>query len=196
MHPSSYRLLLEIGLGSKELCDLDAEPIHVITDRSGGFGLIGGNGVGKTWILAHRLCSGIERSVLKSEAPANAKLLPGTVRWFNWPNQAEQLKTWISVHYSQDLQAFLEEASICRVLYLDDLGQERITGENDYALGMLRTIICTRHRNGLPLFWTSNLDMTGLATIYGSRIVSRMLQAWPPMRVKGDDLRLRKGGVA
>ena len=79
----------------------------------------------------------------------------------------------------------------CRFLFVDDLGQERIKGDDDWSLGAIKEILDHRYRADLPTFITSNLGVDKLSLVYGSRIVSRMLDAWPVVDFGNKNLRNR-----
>jgi len=186
-------ILETIGLALREIQAIEREPIHLVQDSPQGFGLTGGTGVGKTWHMAQRIGFQVVRIVTQCPIPDTAKIPYAYAKWVNWPDTAEILKGWVAQGFHQDLERFIEKCTICGQLYLDDIGQERITNENDYALGILRTILDSRYRNNRPVFWTSNLDLKGLTAIYGARVVSRIIDAWPPLRLDGPDLRLKRG---
>jgi DNA replication protein DnaC len=71
---------------------------------------------------------------------------------------------------------------------LDDLGSDRPT---DWAREELYVIINHRWSNELETIVTSNLDLNGLAAVYGDRIVSRIVGFGTPEYVGGKDRRLR-----
>lgn len=178
------------GVALREMKALDVQPIHSFDVPYSGFGLTGKTGLGKTWALVQFFGAVVDEIV--GDGPNSRECVPARFSfWVNWPDQAECLKRMVSGNGDgQDLNEFIERAQTCQYLFLDDLGQERIKGAEDYSLGVLKEIIDHRHRNDLPLFWTSNLTVPQLANLYGSRIVSRMMEAWPPVQVQGKDLRL------
>jgi len=192
MHDRTRFLLKQLGLSLVEARAVDAEPIHLVQDRPKGFGLIGGTGLGKTWALARHLGLQVQQRVETAPDPARATLPHLFARWRNWPGTAEDLKRWVALGYTEDIADQVEQLATCRQLYLDDLGQERIVGAEDYALGVLREVLDRRQREGLPVFWTSNLDAPGLLRVYGARTASRLLGAWPPVKMQGPDLRLTR----
>lgn len=192
MHERTRLLLSRIGLSALELEDLEAEPIHHVQDRPAGFGLIGTPGVGKTVLLARRMHDQVLPFVEGSQVPEQATLPSRFLRWKNWPQAAETLKRWIAQEYTDDIADLVEDLVDCRQLYLDDLGRERIVSADDYALGILREILDRRHRARRPVFWTSNITLPELNRIYGAPTASRMFSAWPPIVLKGPDLRLAK----
>jgi len=189
-------LLGQIGLSPRELEGVDLEPIHQITDRPAGFGVVGTPGVGKTFLLVRRIGQIVEGLVADHHLPAQAKLPFGFARWRNWPDMAEDLKSWVAQDWTADVADLVEELSSCRDLYLDDLGQERIAKADDYSLGLLRLILDNRYRSNLPVFWTSNLAPVELNRVYGARTASRIFSAWPPVALKGPDLRLPRRAVS
>jgi DNA replication protein DnaC len=191
MSPDRVRLLLRsCGLEAREVRNLDLPVLHQLPDVSAGFGLIGPVGIGKTIALAQHLARPIRAFVAGHHDPENATMPFRFARWANWPLAAEELKALSAPSNWAALDSLLESLSTCSRLYLDDLGQERIRGEEDLALGHLRVILDSRYRAELPVFWTSNLGPKELSATYGARTASRMLEAWPPLRIGGDDLRV------
>jgi len=190
MHPRTIFLLRNIGLSPREIQAVSLPQIHELPDQRTGHGLIGGTGVGKTFAMAQILANAVEKKVMGNPTPDDATLPHGYARWINWPDKAEELKNWVSQGYHKDIADTTEDWSNASVIFLDDIGQERITGENDYSLGVLRILLDSRYRNQMPVYWTSNLNLKGLTSIYGARLVSRVVQAWPPIVLRGSDLRL------
>lgn len=179
-------LLRGCGLAVREVRNVELPVIHPLPDAPRGFGIIGPTGIGKTVALAQHLADHVRPLVTHPEA----KLPFNFARWVNWPDMAEELKGLSGAANWQALDDLLDRLCTCSRLYLDDLGQERIRGEDDLALGHLRVILDTRYRDELPLFWTSNLGPQQLSAVYGARTVSRMCQAWPPAKLGGEDLRM------
>jgi DNA replication protein DnaC len=192
MHNRTRVILTNIGLCEVELEHVEREFLHQVQDRPAGFGLIGTAGVGKTIHLARRLFLAVQDCVEDSGRLARTTVPHRFARWRNWVETAETLKFWISHDFSDDVAELVEQLSECRELYLDDVGQERIVGPDDYALGLLRSILDARYRAKLPVFWTSNLEIRDLNKIYGTRTISRLVSAWPPIPLKGPDLRLAR----
>lgn len=142
-----------------------------------GFGLSGKVGCGKTMtmgIVARR----IAWSFIKKNSQVNgeASLYLKALQWCNWPEMAERLKSTATVnfHKCDDLIRELTEA---KVLFLDDLGVERIK-ENyreDFSAQRLDHIVDARYSENRVTFYTTNLDHTDLVRNYGTRLVSRLL---------------------
>lgn len=188
-----YLLRLEaVGLGQHERQALDLEPIHHLPEGLiKGFGLWGGTGVGKSFALVRKVADLVERQVRLSGFPENADLgAMGGLLWVNWPEKAEQVKRRV-IGGAAEVHTFVERCKSTRWLVLDDLGKERIKGEDDYALGILAEVLDARYRSGKALWWTSNLSPADLTELYKSRLASRLLSTWPPFHVEGEtDLRL------
>lgn len=192
-HPRTLFLLRTIGVAPREMRALDV-PVKHLTPEIAGFGLIGKTGSGKTWALVQALADDIESAVRESGSPDVALLPTRYARWLNWPDEAENLKGMVGQHYTTEIEDLVETWEECHALFLDDLGAERIVGEDDYSLGILRRVLDARYRQERPVYWTSNLNLKSLAGIYGARLISRVAQAWPATVIRGEDMRL--GGVA
>ena len=183
-----------VGCAPREIQAMRSSALHSLPQIPGGFGLVGPTGCGKTWALVQHLGMQIEAVVAASQSPGEAKMPYGfRLRWVNWPERAEQIKREIRDTHS--LEDWIDMAQECSALYLDDLGRERITGENDYSLGVLSEVIDHRYRHDLPIFWTSNRSPEELGAFYSGRIASRLLGTWPAFGVNGADLRLSPAGV-
>ncbi len=190
MHNRTKELLRFFGVGETELGAMDLPPIGPDIPPTGAT-LFGGVGGGKTFRMAHIAGNIIEPRVLSSKDPDNALMPGGFLRWVNWPEESEVLKRRISHGWHDDAADRVEDLRDCRTLFLDDLGQERIKGEDDWSLGAVREILDRRYRSGLDTFITTNLPADKLSSIYGARIVSRMLDAWPMIQFSGGNLRNR-----
>ena len=192
MHARTLHLLgAVVGVAPAEFSFLDRPVFRDIPHNPAGYGLIGGTGTIKTSQLVHRLAEEVEAIVLASPRPSEARF-PCAVyaRWLSWPEESEQLKRRSAMNDHRDLHLLINTWKEARQLYLDDIGQERVSSDNDYALGVFREVVDCRYRNRLPIFWTSNLDPVQLTNRYGARIMSRLFSAWPFIKVAGPDQRL------
>lgn len=179
-----------VGVGARELGALELAPIHALPAIRTGFGLWGETGTGKTFSFVQIAADLVERHVMMSSVPSQAKLpAEGYLVWVNWPEKAEHLKRMV-IGAGYDLSNWVRRCKETRYLFLDDLGRERIKDENDYSLGLLTEILDARYRANKATWWSSNLSPDELAQLYKSRLASRILSAWPPFHVEGSDMRL------
>lgn len=138
-----------------------------------GFGIGGdGTGAGKTSAMA-----AIFRECVLNHAVEEVKAgraVPATwLAWEAWPSAV----SWMRSNATSDaFPGFVNHLCSAPVLFLDDLGSERIKGTyvEDFAASQLDWIIDERYRNERPIFYTTNLDTTGLVAFYGARLVSRL----------------------
>ena len=193
-HPRTRQLLEKpCGLAPRELRALELTPFRTVRDVPTGYGLIGGTGVGKTFALVRHAADRVEQIVQACPLPSEARLPFAWATWENWPERAEEIKR-LSTKQGRDLEEWIQRAKVATCLYLDDLGRERIKGEDDFSLGVLAEIVDHRYRQGSPVFWTSNLGSPDeFGKIYPGRMVSRLLSTWPPFLLRGEDLRLSAG---
>lgn len=183
--------LPQVGIASEELRALDAPAIHPVPDRK-GYGLWGPTGVGKTWMLVQVAARILDAKHVRLRPDPSTALLPDSppwIMWVDWPEQAEILKRKV-VGGGSGINAWVDRCKEVRFLFLDDLGRERLKGNDDYALGVLSEIISSRYRSQKAIYWTTNKGPEDLISLYGSRLASRLLSAWPPFQVDGQDLRL------
>lgn len=189
MHDRSRLILTNIGLSPLELEAAEMDLALDVPGRPTGYGLVGTTGIGKSSHFARRLARQVEGRVQSAHDPKVANMPFAFARWRNWPDTAENLKLWIGQGWNEDIANLVDQLVGCRELYLDDLGRERIVGPDDYALGVLRTLLDARIRAQRPVFWTSNQPIPELNKTYGTATVSRLVNAWPPVLCKGRDLR-------
>lgn len=191
MGPREVRSTLDkIPIEIREMVPAETvNPILAGQDPPHGFGLGGeGTGGGKTSALAailkQNLLTSETRRVEAGGQPAfNASTLG--LWWVSWPAQVTLLRTRaIQEGY---VERVIEEMTETRILFLDDLGSERIKGSyvEDFAASQLDVIIDARYREEKPTFYTTNLNLAGLIEFYGARMVSRLCGDNPLYVVEG-----------
>jgi DNA replication protein DnaC len=194
MHPRTRYLLQTpaVGVSPHEILALDRPPIRALPNLKRGFGLFGSTGTGKTWLLVQTAGNILESYVLGQGDPSEAKLQPGYMIWVDWPETAASIKRRpLDVETTNKIHRIKTAA----MLFLDDIGSETIKGTDDFALGVFKEIIVSRQKNNRPTWWTSNQNPDQLLDFYSSRVASRLLSAWPPTCVNGDDLRLNPAAL-
>lgn len=151
-----------------------------------GFGIGGaGTGAGKTCALA-----AIFRAGAKAYAESNIDIdrMPcSKTPWLVWSSWPESV-SWMRMNAISDrFPEYLDRMLGARVLFLDDLGSERIKGSyvDDFAASQLDLIVDSRYREMLPTFYTTNLDLDGMTERYGARLVSRLCGENPLGMVSG-----------
>ena len=149
-----------------------------------GFGIGGtGTGAGKTCALAAIFRQGAMACATELAAKMPTRPSPNLV-WESWPSTV----AWIRMNaISDDFPARVDRMIQAPVLFLDDLGSERIKGSyvEDFAASQLDLIVDSRYRDMLPTFYTTNLDLKGLTEFYGARLVSRLCGENPLCIVEG-----------
>lgn len=162
-----------------------------------GYGLIGDTGTGKTALNAV-LVKGYHRAWF--ERWVEAEPLSGepsqkeVIRWISWPDAADDLSRMATNPESVD--SFLVRARGASLLILDDLGRERFAARHDegstpFHTGILERIIDARNEMQRPIFWTSNVPMKDLVGLYGSALMSRLVQGNPHVKLPAGLLNLR-----
>ena len=190
-HPRVKYLLGTRGVNPRLFQALELEAHLTFPDNPGGAGMAGTSGAGKTFAMVRHLADKAQAIVDVAHDPDVALWPARFALWVPWVQKSEELKRWVSQGQGEALEEWVDYAKLCRWLYLDDLGRERVTGPNDYAHGLLREVIDYRHQSLLPVCWTTNLGAVEMGELYGDpALIGRMVEAWPPMRVKGANLRL------
>lgn len=76
-----------------------------------------------------------------------------------------------------------------RFFFLDDIGAEKVT---DWVEETLYLIVNKRYEKMMPMIFTSNLPLSGLAEKIGDRTVSRIKEMCHVVKLEGEDRRLKK----
>jgi len=167
--------LIDAGVAPREIRALDHPALVALPKASGGFGLYGPTGSGKTWAMVQTADTLMEtywwwhRSFL----------------WLNWPEQANLIR-----RAPLNVGKLIAAAKDKMVLFLDDLGAETCKTADDYAFGILKEIVDFRYRHEKQIYWTSNQDAAALNEHYGAGFTSRLIGAWPEYAYKGPDRRI------
>lgn len=116
-------------------------------------------------------------------------------RFSSTPRLLQELRRHIAGDVEDDLLGLhrcdgcsLERLEQAPLLVLDDLGVEKAT---DWTVDRLTTLVGSRYDNELGTIVTSNYDAEQLADRGYERIVSRLLEDGPHVRIEAPDYRLR-----
>jgi hypothetical protein len=154
-----------------------------------GFGIGGeGTGGGKTSAMAAILRAYLQaREVARVNEGGEPNPCPGAagLRWRSWPSTVALLRSRATV--DGFVETTVNDMIQADILFLDDLGSERIKGSyvEDFAASQLDVVVDERYRREAPTFYTTNLDMGGLIEFYGARLVSRLCGDNPLVIVTG-----------
>lgn len=85
----------------------------------------------------------------------------------------------------------LDDAYNIRVLVIDDVGKEHMSGSG-WQKTMLHHVLRTRFNNGLPTIVTSNIPLEAWGSVYGSATESFAREAFVPIALKSPKGDLRK----
>lgn len=166
-------------------------------DPKAGFGLGGnGTGAGKTSAVAAILKAYIRareeaRVHAGGHVPNDYLNYTSPLAWTCWPSAVAVLRTRATVEGY--VERTIDRLINAQVLFLDDLGSERIKGSyvEDFAASQLDVVVDERYRDERPTFYTTNLDFNGMVAFYGARMVSRLCGDNPLYVVEGlPDLRI------
>lgn len=148
--------------------------VNLLDRIVGGSFLYGPPGTGKTFNAVHALSRAMkERMSASGRITITAELILDLRRGARDGRDA----------------AILDDLSSVDFLIIDDLGTERIT---DYAAESLYLLVDRWHRNCKSgLIVTSNLNPSDLASKIGDKIVSRLMEICPPIRMDGQDRRIK-----
>lgn len=86
----------------------------------------------------------------------------------------------------QDNIEFLNELKKVHILFIDDVGVEKMS---EAVLSRYHEIIDTRCDNRMPLSFTSNLDLNELRKTWGARMISRITSCCESLELTGVDRR-------
>lgn len=150
------------------------------TPRS-GFGLSAPAGAGKTLAIA----AIIGRAMLakwRREVPEHGARAFGNFKasWVRWP---ELSSSWRgrAVEDRNGVDREVVRLRESELLILDDIGAERMAAgyESDWTASLLDLVVDGRQALRRPTLYTTNLDVGGLVSRYGSRFVSRLVSDSP-----------------
>ena len=192
-HPRVKWLLAIRGVSPRLMEALEGEPVLDFPDSPKGAGMAGTSGAGKSFALTRHLADHAQAILAKHPDPDNALWPARSVVFADWIEQSEALKRMIGLGQGEAIETWVEAAKTVRRFYLDDFGRERLTGPNDYALGIIREVLHHRHGHMLPVFWTTNLEVKALGDLYqDAPLIGRMIEAWRPVIVRAPNQRMAR----
>ena len=141
----------------------------------GSFLFYGPTGTGKTFF---------------SNCVAKAFLDRGfSVLYYSSVSLFEKFSEVLSSH-DNEAQALLTDRLLqSDLLIIDDLGTELL---NNYTSGKFFQIVNERAIHHMSTVISTNLDLSTLKERYTERVASRILSSYEPVRLAGDDIRIKK----
>jgi DNA replication protein DnaC len=138
----------------------------------------GPTGVGKTFL---------------SNCIAKAVLDRGfSVLYYSSVSLFEKFSEVLSSHDNEAQAALTDRLLQSDLLIIDDLGTELL---NNYTSGKFFQIVNERAIHHKSTVISTNLDLSTLKERYTERVASRILSNYEPLRLSGDDIRIRKALV-
>ncbi|QKX11513.1 ATP-binding protein [Lactiplantibacillus plantarum] len=146
--------------------------------------LIGKPGLGKTHLAISVVYKILENSNYQRPGPDHA---PWKIIFIDWRDLiVEKKQSFNDDNLAKQINRIMSAIKLADVVILDDFGSERQT---DYALDLADEF--WRQREDKTVITTSNLTGTGLPSLYGDRLISRMKKHGTnnSIEFKGDDYR-------
>ena len=135
----------------------------------------GPTGVGKTFL---------------SNCVAKAFLDRGfSVLYYSSVSLFEKFSEVLSSHDNEAQAVLTDRLLQSDLLIIDDLGTELL---NTYTSGKFFQIVNERAIHHMSTVISTNLDLSTLKERYTERVASRILSSYEPVRLSGDDIRIRK----
>jgi len=159
--------------------DFDKALDAITLARVEGRGLLvtGENGVGKTRLLRavydifHKRCVNPNRHPLDN------------------PIYEHINSEWIDCNVSEQLQWLTEDDLLCKNIFLDDFGAERMLYGDFDAVGAFICRWYARHKDGYTFNMTSNLDARQMNDRSGGRVLDRLVELCVAVRLDGNSKR-------
>ena len=133
---------------------------------------------------------GTGKSVLAASIAKDYLKRNGRVKWINYPDFIKQIKIDIShgdLGYLGSVDHEQEAANFGGVLFVDDLGAERLT---DFVKEVTYRMFNTRELNLLPTVITSNYSLDEIDQFIDRRISSRIIGICYIQELTGKDQRM------
>jgi len=138
-------------------------------DSATGLLLLGPTGTGKTHLI-----TALGRSLLRRG-----------VRVLFW--NATRLFDFLRSCEGRDLESAMQQVEKAKILFLDDLGAEKMT---EFSESKLERIFSYRLDNRLPLIATTNLTEGDLVQTFSDRVISRLIALVTVLELTGNDKRV------
>jgi len=146
--------------------------------------LSGPPGTGKTHLAVANLAEYASHNIARAKAYGEYHGIWWKTRFCNVPRLLERLRRQVRDEEDHDLLAEYIEADR---LVLDDMGAEKFS---DWTSDRLSLLIGARYDNGDDTIVTTNFTLDELADRGYDRIVSRLCQDGPYVRIEASDYRL------
>ena len=112
-----------------------------------------------------------------------------SVLYYSSVSLFEKFSEVLSSHDNEAQAELTERLLQSELLIIDDLGTELL---NNYTSGKFFQIVNERAIHHMSTVISTNLDLTTLKERYSERVASRILSSYEPVRLSGDDIRIRK----
>ena len=165
-----------------------------LRDTRMGIYIYGGVGVGKTHIAYALYKDWIEKRKNEVEkqkeemvrgVPSETKVRPPAHFW-NMTELLFNLRNEFRTSGAHEVSSGLMEAQ--NLLFLDDVGAERVT---EWVEEVFYLTVNNYYENEVPIIFTSNYPLSGIAEKVGERIASRIKEMCHVIELKGEDRRLK-----
>jgi DNA replication protein DnaC len=148
--------------------------------RHSGVYFYGQPGTGKTHLLTNLCCGLIDNGYNYRK-----------IIWANTSSLLTNIRSSFGKKYGyneETEQEIVLKKLQTTILFLDDIGTESAT---DWAKEILYDVVNYRYEERLPTFISSNLSPQELANRLGDKFASRVIEMCNPIRVEGNDWRLK-----
>lgn len=193
-HAKAHQLVKRAMLPRFAEVEPDFETYDRIVSTGESLVIKGAVGTGKTWMLMSILAAEMYRHYEEMPVLLNNTATEGMAQsfFYSTPKLFWDMKENFNAPEASR-RNFVDELLKRKVLYLDDLGAEKLS---DWVREQLYIVVNERYNHRKPVVVTTNLSLKEMAESYGDRFASRLFEMSQLVKKEGQDRRFAKNDKA